>query len=139
MFNFKVFSKAMMDSNLSDNSFRVLSFILNTMSMKKTNVMEIHRGYIMDKMKISESTVKRAFKELEKNGYIERIIIGTTNNRKGDIIKISSDLSSKMSSKMTPLYKDQISNDKSNNKKNKHSNYIGTRYQVEEVESFTTF
>ena len=72
MFDVRILDKAGKDKNLEHSEFRVFFIVLNEMAKNRLTVKEWNYPDLTSKLKMSESTVKRALKKLEKYGYIER-------------------------------------------------------------------
>lgn len=81
MFNFKLLNEAVLDVELTDKQFRMLYLIANKASMEKSNTVEIHNGWLMDNMNISERWVKDLTKSLSDKGYLKKTVTGTKKNR----------------------------------------------------------
>lgn len=81
MFNFKLLNEAVLDVELTDKQFRMLYLIANKASMEKSNTVEIHNGWLMDNMNISERWVKDLTKSLSDKGYLKKTVTGTQKNR----------------------------------------------------------
>ena len=87
MFNFDLFSKSLTDERLEPSEFRVLSFILNTMSLDKTEKREFKAPEIAANVHLSDKTVRRAWNKLSDYGYFKKKELGKgENNRKGVLI-----------------------------------------------------
>lgn len=91
MFNLKSFNNALLDLNLSDSEFRMYCLILNTMSLKKINSLEMFNGFFMDKLNLKERQVQNLTKSLCDKGYIIKIKSATSMNRNGNIYQLPSD------------------------------------------------
>ena len=91
MFNFTLFSKALVDSNLTDAEFRLLCLILNNLSMSGSDEIEMKIPFIMDKLDKCERQARNLLSALANKNYIIREVIGTTKNRHGNIISLIDD------------------------------------------------
>lgn len=72
MFDIRILKKAGEDKNLEHSEFRVFFIVLNTMAVEKVTKREWNYSELTSTLKMSESTVKRALKKLEENGYLKR-------------------------------------------------------------------
>ena len=88
MFNFKVFTTAMLDTDLTDAEFRLLCLVLNTMSINETEEVKMHNGFIMEKMEKGERQVRNLVGGLVQKQYITRVVLGTENNHKANIYRL---------------------------------------------------
>jgi len=91
MFNFTLFSKALVDSNLTDAEFRLFCLILNNLSMNGSDEIEMKIPFIMDKLDKCERQARNLLSALANKNYIIREVIGTTKNRHGNIISLVDD------------------------------------------------
>lgn len=89
MFNFKVFSQGLVDIELSDKAFRLLSLLLNNLSLQNVDEIETYNQYVMKTLGWSRSTVKRMMNELVSKGYIIKEAGGNKGNKKPNRIKVS--------------------------------------------------
>jgi len=88
MFNFTIFTKALTDTTLSKNEFRVLCLFLNTSSFKQSNTFEMYNGFIQDTLGISERNVRDITKSLELKDYIKKEVNTNSHNRNANIYTI---------------------------------------------------
>lgn len=88
MFNFTIFTKALTDTTLSKNEFRVLCLFLNTSSFKKSNTFEMYNGFIQDTLGISERNVRDITKSLELKDYIKKDVNTNSHNRNANTYTI---------------------------------------------------
>lgn len=88
MFNFSIFTKALTDSTLSKNEFRVLCLMLNTSSFKQSNTFEMYNGFIQDTLGISERNVRDITKSLELKDYIKKEVSTNSHNRNANTYTI---------------------------------------------------
>ena len=88
MFNFTIFTKALTDTTLSKNEFRVLCLFLNTSSFKQSNTFEMYNGYIQDTLGISERNVRDITKSLELKDYIKKGVNTNSHNRNANTYTI---------------------------------------------------
>ena len=88
MFNFNVFTTAMLDTELTDAEFRLLCLILNTMSLNETEEVKMHNGFIMEKMEKGERQVRNLVGGLVEKQYITREVLGTENNHKANVYRL---------------------------------------------------
>lgn len=91
MFNFKVMNKAVYDVELSGSAFKLLYLIANKCSAINEDSVEIHNGFFMGKLGLSEKQIQRLTNELVERKYINKEIVGTSKNRKGNIYTIITD------------------------------------------------
>lgn len=88
MFNFKVFSQGLVDNELSDKAFRLLSLLLNNLSLEKTNEIDMFYDFIMEKLNWSRSTAIRNMNELVSKGYVIKEVCSNKGNKKPIKIKV---------------------------------------------------
>lgn len=88
MFNFTIFTKALTDTTLSKNEFRVLCLFLNTSSFKQSNTFEMYNGLIQDTLGISERNVRDITKSLELKDYIKKEVNTNSHNRNANTYTI---------------------------------------------------
>lgn len=88
MFNFTIFTKALTDTTLSKNEFRVLCLFLNTSSFKQSNTFEMYNGFIQDTLGISERNVRDITKSLELKDYIKKEVNTNSHNRNANTYTI---------------------------------------------------
>lgn len=106
MINLALLNKA--EDELTGDEFKVLYIILNKMSKDKTNRVEIHNWFLMQKMGCSESTIQRITRSLQKKKYIFKAGKSTSKNKIGNIYTtenpiVTSNVQSSMPSNLTPL------------------------------------
>lgn len=106
MINLTLLNKA--EDELTGDEFKVLYIILNKMSKDKTNRVEIHNWFLMQKMNCSESTIQRITRSLQKKGYIFKVGKSTGKNKIGNIYTtespiVTSNVQSSVPSNLTPL------------------------------------
>ena len=88
MFNFNVFTTAMLDTELTDAEFRLLCLILNNISLSGTNETKMHNGFIMEKMEKGERQVRNLVNGLVTKNYITREVLGTEENHKANAYRL---------------------------------------------------
>lgn len=88
MFNFNLLNKAVSDVELSGSAFKMLYLIANKCSLENNNQVEIHNGWLMMIMNLKERQVQNLTKELVEKGYINKTIIGTSRNNKGNLYEL---------------------------------------------------
>lgn len=108
MFNFNVFAKALVDSNLSDGEFRLLCLILNNMALNNKEEIEMYNAFVAFHLDKCEKSVQNLMKGLCEKNYITREIIGTSKNRRGNIIMINETMQEMMMEKNYTLYNDYM-------------------------------
>lgn len=108
MFNFNVFAKALVDSNLSDGEFRLLCLILNNMALNNKEEIEMYNAFVAFHLDKCEKSVQNLMKGLSEKNYITREIIGTSKNRRGNIIMINETMQEMMMEKNYTLYNDYM-------------------------------
>lgn len=89
MFNFNLLNKAVCDVELSGSAFKMLYLIANKCSLENNNQVEIHNGWLMMIMNLKERQVQNLTKELVEKGYINKTIIGTSRNNKGNLYELT--------------------------------------------------
>lgn len=132
MINLALLNKA--EEELTGDEFKVLYIILNKMSKDKTNRVEIHNWFLMQKMNCSESTIQRITRSLQEKEYIFKVGKSTSKNKIGNIYTtekpiVTSNVQSSVPSNLTPL-----KNSSKEEKKNKTIDTIGpsTRNSADE-------
>lgn len=72
MLNLNLLNYAVKDTNLSDSAFRMLYIIANNSSLKNSDSVNMHNGFLMDKLGKGERHIRRLTNELAKLGYLEK-------------------------------------------------------------------
>lgn len=88
MFKFSIFTKALTDTTLSKNEFRVLCLLLNTSSFKQSDTFEMYNGFIQDTLGISERNVRDITKSLVLKNYIKKEVNTNSHNRNANTYTI---------------------------------------------------
>lgn len=81
MFNFDLLNEAVFDFELTDKEFRLLYVIANNAAMNNTNTVQLHNGWLMDKLNCCERQIRRLTNGLNEKGYLIKSVSGTSKNK----------------------------------------------------------
>ena len=88
MMNLKVMNQAVFDFDLTDKEFRALYVICNNAALNDTTTVEIHNGWLMDKLNLHERQVQNIIKGLVTKGYLTKQVNGTKANKNANTYTI---------------------------------------------------
>jgi len=81
MFNFDLLNEAVFDVELTDKEFRLLYVIANNAAKNNTNTVQLHNGWLMDKLNCCERQIRRLTNGLNEKGYLIKSVSGTSKNK----------------------------------------------------------
>lgn len=88
MINLQLMNKAVFDVELTDKEFRALYLITNYAALNNTNTVQIHNGWLMDKLNLCERQVRNITNGLDAKGYIKKEVTGTKKNKNANTYTI---------------------------------------------------
>ena len=94
--NLNFMNKAVFDTDLTDKEFRALYVICNNAAINNSTTVEIHNGWLMDKLNLCERQVQYITKGLVTKGYIKKEVTGTKKNKNANTYTIISEMNDEM-------------------------------------------
>lgn len=96
MINLQLMNKAVFDTELTDKEFRTLYLICNYAALNNTNTIQIHNGWLMDKLNLCERQVRNITNGLDAKGYIKKEVTGTKKNKNANTYTIIEEINDEM-------------------------------------------
>ena len=96
MINLQLMNKAVFDVELTDKEFRTLYLICNYAALNNTNTIQIHNGWLMDKLNLCERQVRNVTNGLDAKGYIKKEVTGTRKNKNANTYTIVEEIYDEM-------------------------------------------
>ena len=81
MFNFDLLNEAVFDTDLTDKEFRLLYVIANNAAMNNTDTVQLHNGWLMDKLNCCERQIRRLTNSLNQKEYVIKTVTSTPKNK----------------------------------------------------------
>ena len=81
MFKFDLLNEAVFDTDLTDKEFRLLYVIANNAAMNNTDTVQLHNGWLMDKLNCCERQIRRLTNSLNQKGYVIKTVTSTPKNK----------------------------------------------------------
>lgn len=81
MFNFDLLNEAVFDTDLTDKEFRLLYVIANNAAMNNTDTVQLHNGWLMDKLNCCERQIRRLTNSLNQKEYVIKTVTSTLKNK----------------------------------------------------------
>lgn len=108
MINLQLMNKAVFDTELTDKEFRTLYLICNYAALNNTNTIQLHNGWLMDKLNLCERQVRNITNGLDAKGYIKKEVTGTKKNKNANTYTIIEEINDEIIEEMNEEKKLEI-------------------------------
>ena len=88
MIDFNLLNRAVLDHNLTDKEFRALYLILNNASLNDSSSVQIHNGWLMEKLNLCERQIRNITNGLSEKNYVKKETNGTSKNKSANTYTI---------------------------------------------------
>lgn len=92
MFKFDLLNEAVFDTDLTDKEFRLLYVIANNAAMNNTDTVQLHNGWLMDKLNCCERQIRRLTNSLNQKGYVIKTVTSTPKNKNANTYNLKGTL-----------------------------------------------